>query len=181
MHDAVTNGFDRTPDAASRSFQIKPFDDRAHRAFVVGRREPFLDRRDFVTALELESCIAAESIDQSHDTLSPLGNRRRFSHRVDDLKLNRRTAAVEHQNIHDDTMGNLADRGSNVLKVMAFAAGMRAQLAWAQVFGRQRHFLHRAVNRAHAISPRASFRRDDFINFLAAKMHAGPVLDGDPR
>jgi hypothetical protein len=48
-------------------------------------------------------------------------------------------------------------------------------------FAGQRHFLHRTVNRTHAVSSRAALGSYDPVNFTTFEMDARPIFDGNAR
>ena len=50
-----------------------------------------------------------------------------------------------------------------------------------EIFAGQRDFLHRTVNRAHAVSSRTALGSDDPVNFTTFEMDARPIFDGNAR
>ncbi len=80
---------------------MKALDNQAHRGFMIRRGDFFHGTGRFTGELEFQRCIGAETIDQTHGELAIVLGSGRIGAGLDQLKLNRRAAAIEHQDIHE--------------------------------------------------------------------------------
>jgi hypothetical protein len=99
MDDAMADRVDRTFSRAAAR-QTEPRDNHARHGFVVRYGELFLLTQNFIGALQPKQRMLADSVDEPRREFAVAVGRSRISRSLDQSKLNRRAAAVEHMNIH---------------------------------------------------------------------------------